>query len=156
MNTMKFYVLLFLFFMVTILVRAQDERFTGTKNWAAMAKVTYKIVDDQFGEMSIPEFSKQVESMAGEEIELTGYLVPLDGLKGVFNPDHFILSSLPLSACFFCGVGGPESVVEVYLEEPIEYTTEPITLKGKLRLNYNDPYQMIYIIDNAEFVGVVN
>jgi hypothetical protein len=139
-----------------LLAEAQEERFIGDPTWTILSKVTYKMVSDQFGEMSIPEFSSKIKEMDGKEIELTGYMVPLDGLNGVFNPDHFILSSLPLNACFFCGVGGPESVAEIYMEEPIKYTTDPITLKGTLKLNYNDPYQLMYLVDNTVFKGVVN
>jgi superfamily II helicase len=68
---------------------------------------------------------------------------------------HFMLSSLPLNACFFCGVGGPETVVEIFLTNPITYTDKPVEIKGKLILNDKDPDKMIYQLIAAEFLGVV-
>jgi hypothetical protein len=134
----------------------EEKKFTRDKNWATLAKVSYKMVTDQYGEMSVPEFSTDVQSLDGKPLELTGYIVPLDGLEGAFRPTHFLLSSLPLSACFFCGTGGPESVVEVQLAAPVEYTTDPITIKGTLKLNAYDPYQMMYILEESELVEIVN
>ncbi len=66
---------------------------------------------------------------------------------------HFMLSSLPVNARFFCGVGGPETVIEVYTKEPVTYTEKPVELKGLLKLNDKDPDKMIYILENAEFIG---
>ncbi len=154
---MKYLTCLITAWWIALGVQAQvEKKFSGDHQWATLAKVSYKIVNDQYGEMSVPEFSQEIQQMDGETIELTGYIVPLDGLEGAFRPTHFLLSSLPLSACFFCGTGGPESVVEVQLEEPVEYTTEPITIKGILKLNAYDPYQMMYILESSEFVGIVN
>lgn len=133
-----------------------EQRFSGDKNWPTLAKVSFKMVTDQYGEMSVPEFSSDVQKLDGETIALTGYIVPLEGLEGNFRPTHFLLSSLPLSACFFCGTGGPESVVEVQLEDPVKYTTDPITIEGTLKLNAYDPYQMMYILENSKFVETIN
>ena len=96
----------------------------------------------------------QVEALAlaGKEITLPGYMVPFEnGMKG----SHFILSSLPLNACFFCGVGGPESVVEVFLTDAIPYTDKPIEVKGTLYINTTDPDQMIYVLKNAVLLGEI-
>ena len=66
-----------------------------------------------------------------------------------------MLSSMPLNACFFCGVGGPETVVEVFLTKSIIYTDKPIEVKGKLVLNNSNPDKMIYLLESAEFLGAV-
>ena len=80
-------------------------------------------------------------------------MVPFEnGMKGT----HFMLSSLPINACFFCGVGGPETIVEVFLLEPIGYTDKPLEIKGKLILNDKNPDKMIYILEKAEFLGAVD
>jgi hypothetical protein len=128
----------------------------GNSFWTKMSKITFKKTTDQFGDYNAPVYSEEVKALEGKEISLSGYMVPADGLKGVFRPEHFILSSLPLEACYFCGTGGAETVIEVYSTKPIKYTTDPVKLKGKLLLNYNDPYQLIYILEDAEFVEVAN
>jgi len=79
-------------------------------------------------------------------------MVPFEnGMKGT----HFILSSLPLNACFFCGVGGPETVVEIFLKNAVTYTDKPVEIKGKLILNDSNPDKMVYVLEEAEFLGAV-
>ena len=79
-------------------------------------------------------------------------MVPFEnGMKGT----HFILSSLPLNACFFCGVGGPETVIEIFLKTAVTYTDKPVEIKGKLILNDSNPDKMVYILEAAEFLGAV-
>lgn len=91
--------------------------------------------------------------LAGKEIVLPGYIIPFqNGMKD----SHFMLSSLPINACFFCGVGGPEGVVEVFLRKPITYTDKPVEVKGRLVLNDSNPDKMIYILENAEFLGEID
>ncbi|MEL6193093.1 MAG: hypothetical protein AAFR66_13625, partial [Bacteroidota bacterium] len=58
----------------------------------------------------------------------------------------------PISQCFFCGGGGPETVVEIYALEEIDYQEERIKLKGTLRVNGYDPMGMLYVLDNASQV----
>ena len=100
-----------------------------------------------------PIFSKETKLLANKIISLPGYMVPFEnGMKG----SHFMLTSLPLNACFFCGVGGPETIVEVYLAKPIGYTDKPIEVKGKLILNDKNPDKMIYILENAELLGEID
>ena len=64
-----------------------------------------------------------------------------------------MFTSLPLNACFFCGVGGPETVVEVFLKNEINYSDKPMEIKGVLRINDKDPDKMIYLLEDAELLG---
>lgn len=152
--------LVLLFIFITMNVTAQSSgKFNareGNSMWTKMSKITYKKTSDQFGDYNMPIYNEEVKALEGKEVALSGFMVPADGLKGVFRPEHFILSSLPLEACYFCGSGGAETVIEVYSTKPIKYTTDPVKLKGKLLLNYNDPYQLIYILEDAEFVQLAN
>jgi hypothetical protein len=118
--------------------------------WPKLYDITFQKATDNLGDFNKPIFSDNVKSLNGKTITLPGYMVPFEnGIKGT----HFMLSSLPLNACFFCGVGGPESVVEVNLKTPISYTEKPIQVRGTLKLNNSDPDKMIYIIDNADYMG---
>ena len=54
--------------------------------------------------------------------------------------------------CFFCGGAGPETVMEVTALEGIEYTAEPIIIKGVLRLNDSDINKLMYAIEEVELV----
>ena len=69
------------------------------------------------------------------------------------DPDmgYYILSRYPMSACFFCGGSGPESVVELKFkskEQSFEMD-EVVTLKGRLKLNDEDVYQCNYIFEDV-------
>jgi len=55
--------------------------------------------------------------------------------------------------CFFCGGAGPETVMEVEAREPIEYTADPITLKGTLHLNPDDINALMYKMTDARQVA---
>lgn len=121
--------------------------------WPKLYDIQYKKATDDLGEYDKPVFSAAAKSLAGKEIILPGYMMPFEG--GV-QGSHFMLSSLPINACFFCGVGGPESVVEVYLKSPISFREKPIEIRGTLRLNDKDPDKMIYILENAEYLGEID
>ena len=54
--------------------------------------------------------------------------------------------------CFFCGGAGPETVMEVYAKEAINYTAEPITIRGRLQLNSGDINRLIYSLSEAKLV----
>ncbi len=118
--------------------------------WPKLYDISFTKGKDQLGEFDKPVFSAATKSLAGKSITLPGYMVPFtEGIKGT----HFILTSLPLNACFFCGVGGPETVVEVFLKKEITYTERPVEIQGILKLNDKNPDQMIYVLEDAEFLG---
>jgi hypothetical protein len=120
--------------------------------WPKLYDIAFEKGSDKLGEFDKPIFSIAARSLNGKIVTLPGYMVPFEnGIKG----SQFMLSSLPLNACFFCGVGGPETVVEVHLKAAVTYTEKPVEIQGVLMLNDKDPDKMIYIISNAEFIGEV-
>jgi hypothetical protein len=117
--------------------------------WKNLSEVSYKISEDQFGELYVPVFGESVKKLEGKEVEADGYIIPFEGM---FKPEHIILSSLPLAECFFCGSGGPETVMEVMLTSPIKYTSKRVKVRGKLTLNAKDPEKLMYILKDARLV----
>ncbi|WP_144604129.1 hypothetical protein [Algoriphagus algorifonticola] len=117
--------------------------------WKSLSEVTYKISEDNFGELYVPVFSDKVKQLEGKVVEADGYIIPFEGM---FKPEHIILSSLPLAECFFCGSGGPETVMEVMLKTPIKYTSKRVKVRGKLTLNSKDPEKLMYILKDATLV----
>ncbi|WP_425393936.1 hypothetical protein [Algoriphagus vanfongensis] len=126
------------------MTQAQDQNV-----WKNLSEVTYKISEDNFGELYVPVFSENIKKMEGEVVEADGYIIPFEGM---FKPEHIILSSLPLAECFFCGSGGPETVMEVMLSDPIKYTSKRVKVRGKLTLNSQDPEKLMYILKDAALV----
>jgi len=123
--------------------------------WNTLAKITFKKeYDEMLGfKVDVPVFSDQVEAMSGEEIEIKGYVIPVEGYK---SHTEFVFSAFPYNMCFFCGGAGPESVMEVYADEPIKYSPEPITIKGTLELNSTDVNRLIYALNGATLVKESN
>ncbi|MCC5920687.1 MAG: hypothetical protein JJU23_08400 [Cyclobacteriaceae bacterium] len=127
----------------------EDEVLTSD-TWEILSKVKYKLSYDEYGEVYKPIFGDEIKKLEGKRITLPGYIIPFDGM---FKPNHIIISSLPIAACFFCGTGGPESVAEVFLSKDIKYTESPVKISGILELNSDDYEKMMYIIKDARFEG---
>ena len=77
--------------------------------WQTLSNVEF---EDQYIESEdvyyyYPFFGSEVRELAGKEVIITGYVLAIDPLKG-----YYVLSKGPFSSCFFCGVGGPESIME--------------------------------------------
>lgn len=142
---MKRIALVFTVFIWADLAHAQMD----FRIWSQLANVDYERSEDEYGEVYIPVFSDEIKGMENREIILPGYIMPFEGM---FSPQHIFLSSLPAAACYFCGSGGPESVAEVYLSEPIDFTNEIVRIKGTLKLNATDFNQMMYILDDAKMI----
>jgi len=148
-----------LIILITFLSSSQSiaqSKYNGLPSliWPKLYDIRFEKTKDNLGEYQKPIFSQAAKSLNGKIVTLPGYMVPLE--NGYAKGKKFMLTSLPLNACFFCGVGGPESVVEVNLKEEITYTERPIEIKGILRLNDQDPDRMIYRVEQAEFLGEVD
>ena len=131
---------------------AQRSTYKGFPSliWPKLYDISFTKAADAHGEYDKPVFSEAAKSLAGKTISIPGYMVPFEnGLKS----SHFMLSSLPLNACFFCGAGGPETVIEVDLKKEVTYSEKPIEVRGILKLNDKDPDKMIYVLENAEITG---
>lgn len=133
-----------LFFVLSTPVCAQTEI-----TWDILSDVQFT---DEYSEEEeayyyYPHFGPSVKVLEGKEVYLKGYMLILDPKKGIF-----ILSRHPYAACFFCGSGGPESIVELKLkpDHPKFRMDQVVTMRGFLKLNQNDVYQCNYILEKAE------
>lgn len=139
------------FGLLTLFLCISTNSYSQDKNvWKSLSDVSYKISEDQFGELYVPVFSDESKKLEGTEVEADGYIIPFEGM---FKPEHIILSSLPLAECFFCGSGGPETVMEVMLKDPIKYTSKRVKVRGKLVLNGDDPEKLMYILKDARLIS---
>ena len=121
--------------------------------WPKLYNITFIKQSDDLGEFDKPVFTEAVKSLRNKRITLPGYMVPLENAT---TSATIMLSSLPLNACFFCGVGGPETVVEVHLRSKTSFIEKPIEVSGILKLNDKDPDQMIYVLEDAEVIGTLD
>ena len=97
----------------------------------------------------VPKFSKSVKEMDGKEVQIRGFIIPVDIVQ-----DYYVLSANPYSSCFFCGQAGPESVMEIQMIKKYEglRMDQVITFQGTLKLNTDDIYQLNYILEEAQII----
>ncbi|MGJ8732966.1 MAG: hypothetical protein ACSHW4_07455 [Cellulophaga sp.] len=135
--------LLLLFICSTQLTSAQ-----ALLDWEDMIQgVTYTTPEGgaELGEFLTPTYTKKMLALEGQEISITGYFLVLEGQK-----DSFMLSNNPMASCFFCGNGGPETIIELYFDKrPNFFMDDLISVKGTLKLNRDDPDHTYYTIEHA-------
>jgi hypothetical protein len=97
----------------------------------------------------VPKFSNSVKEMDGKEVQIRGFIIPVDIVQ-----DYYVLSANPYSSCFFCGQAGPESVMEIQMIKKYEglRMDQVITFQGTLKLNTDDIYQLNYILEEAKII----
>lgn len=125
-----------------------------TNTWALFAGVKFTDKFDRLaGEYySAPQFGPQIRRYDGEEVLIKGHYMPLEyALNNVI-----ILSKHPYSACFFCGMAGPETVAEIYFtaKTPKLKPDQVIQVRGKLKLNDKDLEHLNFILVDAEIIGM--
>ena len=132
-------------------LNAQDQ---DDNVWNLLSKVTFKKeYDEMLGfKVDVPVFGEEVKAIADKEVVIKGYIIPVEGYK---SHKEFVFSAYPYNMCFFCGGAGPETVMEVFSNEPVKYTAEPIVLRGKLELNASDINRLMYILNDAELADDV-
>ena len=128
-----------------------QEAGNGPNIWKTLSKITFKKeYDEMMGfKVDVPVFSSDVEKLDGTEITIKGYIIPVEGYK---SHTEFVFSAFPYNMCFFCGGAGPETVMEIEAAEAIKYTTDPVTIKGKLSLNDSDINRLIYAMTEVVLV----
>lgn len=119
--------------------------------WDDLADVKFSYVQnfDQNFWYGTPDFGPKVQALAGKEVQIKGYVLPLD-----VSGDNYVLSAFPFSTCFFCGGAGQESVMELRLKNPNqEFSLDAHrSFRGVLRLNDRE-LELNYILEEAEPVG---
>lgn len=96
--------------------------------------------------INVPEFDYTLQKLDKKEVTISGFVIPT-----VINSNNFVLSQNPYASCYFCGNGGPETVMTIkYKGRPPKYKTDDfITLKGIFQLNNTDVNELIYVLNNA-------
>ncbi len=117
-----------------------DPAPAGTVPWQLLQSTkTVQKADKKFG----PLFPREVKELDKQQVRLYGFMMPLDQAK---SQKRFLLSAFP-PHCSFCLTGGPESLVEVLADTPIDFTFEPIIVAGRMSVLENDV--VYYRLTNA-------
>jgi len=136
-----------------MLAMSQDVRSQDVLTWDHLADVTFeeKYDDEIGGYWLLPTFGSTIKSYQNELVDIEGYLINLD-----LDFKVIILSKNTYSACFFCGMAGPETIVETQFKVPIDHfkLDQRAKISGRLILNKTDFDHFNYILKNAsvEFI----
>jgi hypothetical protein len=113
----------------------------GAVPWELLQQArTVQKADKRFG----PVFTAEIRSLDRKDVKLYGFMMPLDQTA---KQKRFLLASFP-PHCPFCMAGGPESMVEVLADTPIEFTYEPILVGGRMAVLDDDV--VFYRLTNAK------
>src|SRR5690606_25588238 len=116
--------------------------------WWGLSRIDYtEKYFPSYGENFLyPKFSEHLKALEGQKVYITGYFLDI-------NPRGklFILSKNPMASCFFCGMGGPETAVEVQFKHRPNFKTDDIvSITGILKLNADDVQHFNYILTECE------
>lgn len=122
---------------------SQTEIDWGTLSDVSFSDVYMDEVDEYF---LYPHFGPNVRELEGKEIIIRGFVLAIDP-----TDNYYILSKGPFSSCFFCGVGGPETIIELEMKSKskVFIMDEVVTMQGTLKLNADDIYHCNYILQDA-------
>jgi uncharacterized protein len=93
-------------------------------------------------------YSKEIKALDGQQVKLMGFIYPLEG---GLEHKRFLLTAWPPS-CPFCLPAGPSQMVEVFCQEPVEFTEGAILMAGRFELLKDDPSGMYYRMQGAKEV----
>jgi uncharacterized membrane protein YcgQ (UPF0703/DUF1980 family) len=138
---------------VVSLILIATSSFAQTKDmWHEFAKTKFEPkYYEKIGEyLFYPTFSPELKALEGKEVTIEGFYVPFAPEDG----NYIIISKFPMSQCFFCGGGGPESIAEVtFKSTPSKFNVDDIiTVKGKLKLNTDNIDHVNFILVDAVLV----
>jgi uncharacterized protein len=120
-----------------------EDQPAGTVSWQILQQArTVQKADKKFG----PVFTREIRQLDKQQVKLYGFMMPLDQSR---LQKRFLLASFP-PHCAFCLPGGPESMVEVLADKPVEFTYEPIVVAGRLAVLEDDV--VYYRLSNASAV----
>jgi hypothetical protein len=120
--------------------------------WETLSHVEY--TDKYFPKFEeyflYPKFSDSIKVLEDMQIRITGYFINNDPRGKIF-----ILSKGPMASCFFCGVGGPETAIELQFNfKPTFKTDDLVEVSGFLKLNKEDVEHFNYILIDCKGILV--
>ncbi|WP_290238823.1 hypothetical protein [Pedobacter aquatilis] len=116
-------------------------------NWDIIGSVKFELTEKN---ELFPIFSESIKRFENKEFDLTGYLIPI---KAGTNQQKFLLATLPINQCYFCGQNGIPAMIMIEMDKCISFTTKPIKLSGILKLVRRDAsYGVPISLKNAKII----
>jgi hypothetical protein len=147
-------VFLMIFLLITVTtVKAQWTHKPNDKmeslNWDIINMVMFKTVNDT---TVYPIYNDDIKRFDNRHFKLTGYMVPM---KAGMKQTKFMISTLPINQCYFCGKNGIPIMVIVNSSAPVTFTFKTVTVDGVLKLDNGNAYYLppVYL-NNAKLVDM--
>lgn len=115
-----------------------DHRPLMNPVWEAFNELAYEEVFGEAGSVIYkPYFSRNLRKLNGKTVSIQGYMIPKEPVR---HHEIFLLSVLPVFQCMFCGKDGIPPMVQIILANgnKLQFTQEPLTIRGVVFLNTND------------------
>ncbi|QJD98316.1 hypothetical protein HH214_06005 [Mucilaginibacter robiniae] len=97
-------------------------------NWGIIGLIKFNQVSST---EVYPVYSETVKRFENKPFELQGYMIPVQSGR---NQNCFLLATLPVNQCYFCGKNGVPIMILVNMSAPIQLTFKSIKVTGKLTL----------------------
>lgn len=139
-----------------IVLDSAAYRWEGDKilvNWEDLLDIRFeKQSHELLDSADIPVFNERVKALDGRDVIVEGFYIPVEETG---DENIVILSAYPFAECFFCGQAGVESIIDVLIKEklPSIKTDTKVRFSGKFRTNPDNFDFLIYILDDARFLG---
>jgi len=118
----------------------------GAVDWKVLFSIGEEEVIDQGLSLFKPIFSPAVKKLSGKKVKIKGFMFPLDMAE---TQKHFLLSAFPPS-CPFHAPGGPKHIIDINVEEGIEFTYDPLVIEGDMELiEFDEDDGLYYRLNNA-------
>lgn len=117
--------------------------------WTLLTNIEFELVyNDKLGsEAYAPIYPEVIKQLNGKVVQIKGYVIPYDE-----SQEAVALSANPYASCFFCGKASAASILTLRFAKPGKrYKVDAYrTFVGRLRLNYDDPDEFYYVLDEAK------
>lgn len=117
-------------------------------NWDVIGSVKFELTEKN---ELLPLFTESIRRFENREFDLTGYLIPI---KSGQKQQKFLLATLPINQCYFCGQNGIPVMIMVEMRIAMPYGEKPIHVRGILKLEQKDAsYAPPISIKNAKLIN---
>ena len=87
-----------------------------------------------------------IKKYNGETVTIMGYMFPLEESE---KQRKFLIGPYPLSCPFHYHVG-PSQVIEIKSDNPVDFSFDPITIKGKLKIKFNEETGSFFYLETIK------
>lgn len=117
-------------------------------NWDVIGSVKFELTEKN---ELLPLFTESIMRFENREFDLTGYLIPI---KSGQKQQTFLLATLPINQCYFCGQNGIPVMIMIEMASAVPYSEKPIHVQGILKLEEKDAsYKPPITIKNAKLIN---